>query len=332
MSKQIKINDELTIHIVEDLYDSILTKDFYNNLYNNVFISEETNLKAGLIGMYGPASVKEQIETWLSSTSKYMFFLYKGKDVIGTTQAFESRSFGGDTLSLGYVVSPKVQGKGYGTVMLKFVSEYLHDLRINVVLGFRDGNVASERIAAKNNYSYLMRTSVMDVNGENRPMTFYKYNGKPIVNESYNVIPNSKMLTTNHWLDDKTHILSRVNPKMLNLEEYVYLSTSSNKPISLEETYFLFSSPHYNLDDRLKKEKINAKYFGLTDKTTKNMFDPTKKGDIILKEFCDLMDSDLQIITMNEDRTSMILGNTIGEAKVNIVNNVLMVEEFVLNK
>jgi GNAT superfamily N-acetyltransferase len=129
-----------------------------------------------------------------------MFFLFKGKDVIGTTQAFRSKSFDPNTLSLGYIISPSHQGKGYGTIMLKFVSEYLHSdkLFFDVVLGFRDGNFASEKIAAKNNYQYYLRTNVPDIEGNVRPMTYYKYGGKPLINESYSVIPNNKTLVTLH--------------------------------------------------------------------------------------------------------------------------------------
>ena len=126
-----------------------------------------------------------------------MFFLYEGNDIVGTTQAFKASIFGENTLSLGYIVSKKHQGKGYGTTMLRFVSNFLNDLDINIVLGFRDGNVASEKIAAKNNYTFHMRMDQADQHGKIRPMTYYKYAGKPIMNESYSVIPSSKILTTN---------------------------------------------------------------------------------------------------------------------------------------
>jgi len=124
-----------------------------------------------------------------------MFFLFKNKTVIGSTQAFKSTTFDDKTLSLGYIISPLEQGKGYGTTMLKFVANYLTDLKKVVVLGFRDGNIASERIATKSNFSYLMRTNIYDALGKNRPMTFYKYT-TPSINESYSVL-KEKILTTN---------------------------------------------------------------------------------------------------------------------------------------
>jgi len=333
MSKPFKINEELSIYVINDQNDSLLSNTFFNNLYNNVFSNEKNNLIAGLTDMNSVEEVREQIIKWLPyGNFSYMFFLFKGKDVIGSTQVFRPHMFEPNTLSLGYIVSPFHQGKGYGTIMLKFVSEYLYGVGFtNIVLGVRDGNSASERIAAKNNYSYFIRTNVPDAFGSNRPMTFYKYNGKTTINEGYAIIPKSKILVTNQWFEDKSVILSRVNPKMLNLEEYVYLSTSINKPILLNETYFLFSSPHYNLSDRLKKEKIKSKYFALTDIASKNIFDPVSKGDIALNEFCDLVDSDLQILQISDDKTSMILGNDRGEIRVSVANDKLMVEEYVLN-
>jgi RimJ/RimL family protein N-acetyltransferase len=127
MSKPFKINDELSIYIVKDVGDSLLHKGFFTDLYNNVFSDEENNIKAGIKGMNTLEDVISRIKTWLGAeTSPYMFFLFKGNDVIGTTQAFRSRMFDPNTLSLGYIVSPSHQGKGYGTIMLKFVSEYLH--------------------------------------------------------------------------------------------------------------------------------------------------------------------------------------------------------------
>lgn len=332
MSKHFEINNNLSIEVISDIDDVLLTRTFYENLYRNIFSYKDNNLKAGLINMTTPNSVMRQIDNWLVDDSNYMFFLYEGNEIVGTTQSFNSNEFGDNTLTLGYIVSPNVQGKGYGTLMLKFVSEYLHKLGINIVLGFRDGNVASERIAAKNNYSYLTRMNQVDALGEIRPMTYYKYNGKPLINESYNVIPNSKILTTNQWVDDRQYILSRINPKMLNLEEYVYLCTSSNKPKTLNETYFLFSSAHYNLVDRLKKEKIKSKNFALSDKASNTMFNPATKGDIVLTEFCNLVDSDLDLLEINEDKTSMILGNKDGEIKIRLLDNILMVEEYILTK
>lgn len=330
MSEQFKLEGNLTIHVISDELDPLLTKEFYNNLYNNVFANKDNNLKAGLITMRSVADVEYQIVFWLNGSSKYMFFMYNGKNIVGTTQAFKSSAFDDDTLSLGYIMSPQSQGKGYGTMMLKFVSSYLHDKNIKVVLGFRDGNVASERIAVKSNYSYLMRTSTADAKGVVRPITFYKYNGTTIVNEGYDAITSSKILTTNQWIDDKDHILSRVNPKMLSLDEYVYFSTSANKPIALNETYFLFTTAHYGLTDRLKKEGIKSKTFGLTDKASKNLFDPSVKGDIVLNKFYSLLESDLRIFQISDDKTSMILGNDIGEARVRVIGTVLMVEDFVL--
>lgn len=191
MSKFFKLDDTLSIEVVTDHQDPLLDQKFYKNLYENVFTNEKNNAVAGINNMNSVEEVKSKIEHWLTTTSKYMFFLYEDKKIVGTTQAFTSTSF--DALSLGYIVSPTSQGKGYGTRMLKFVSNYLTEEKHKIVLGFRDGNIASEKIAAKNNYKYYLRTTVPDYKGESRPMTYYKYEGKPIVNESYSVIPNSKI-------------------------------------------------------------------------------------------------------------------------------------------
>lgn len=334
MSKPFKVNEELSIYVVVDENDSLLMSDFYNRLYNNVFSDKDNNLKAGLVGIDGPNDLRLQIETWLNDSSPYMFFLFKGNDVIGTTQAFKSSMFSPSTLSLGYTLSPLHQGKGYGTIMLKFVSEYLHSdkLWFDLVLGFRDGNTASERIAAKNNYTYYLRTTVADAEGVRRPMTYYKYNGKQNINEGYNVISQKKVLTTNQWIEDSDKIISRINPKILSFNEYVYLTTSSNKPVTLDETYFVFTSAHYGLMDQLKKEKIKTISFGVTDRAAKNMFDPSKKGDIVLDEFFNLVESDLKILEINKEKTAMILGNENGEVKVKKVGNVMLVEDFAITK
>ena len=328
MSEKINLNDDLSIYVVTDSMDFLLTQSFYENMYNNVFFDENNNTIAGLLGMNSVYDVKTQIQTWLSGNSEYMFFLYKDNNIVGTTQAFKSKMFEHHTLSLGYIVSPSSQGKGYGTMMLKFVSEYLTSKNINIVLGFRDGNVASERIAAKNNYSYLLRTTVPDASGEVRPMTFYKYNGKPVMNESYNVIPNSKILTTKQQVEIGSRILSRVNPKMLSFNEYVYLTSSSNKPTSLNETYFIFSSPHYRLKDKLKVKKLNP--FAMTDEASKKMFNPSVKGDISLDKFYNLVESNLNILGINDDKTSMILGNDVGEIKIKVLNNIMLIEDFTI--
>lgn len=332
MSKPFKINEELSIYVVTDVVDSLLTNTFFSNLYNNVFSDETNNLKAGLTGMNSTDEVQQQIKNWLKEPFTYMFFLFKGKDVVGTTQTFKSWRYTG-ALTLGYTVSPLHQGKGYGTIMLKFVTDHLIKVGFDeILLGFRDGNVASERIAAKNNYTYHSRTNVPDASGVNRPMTYYKYNGKNTINESYSVIPQKKVLTTNQWIEDSDKILSRVNPKIISFNEYVYLSTSTNKPISLNETYFVFTSAHHELTDRLRKERIKSISFGMTDRISKNLFDPTTKGDIILDEFYNLVESDLKILEVNRDKTSMILGNDIGEVKIKIIDNIMLIEDFVLNK
>jgi hypothetical protein len=118
---------------------------------------------------------------------------------------------------------------------------------------------------------------------------------------------------------------------MFGFNEYVYLTTSQNKPISLNETYFIFSSAHYGLKDKLKKEKIKTINFGMDDKAAKRLFDPSVKGDIVLEEFFNLVESDLNILEINKEKTSMILGNSIGEIKVDIFDNVMLVEDFVIN-
>jgi hypothetical protein len=199
-------------------------------------------------------------------------------------------------------------------------------------LGFRDGNMASERIAAKNNYKYYYRTSIADATGLIRPITYYKYAGKKSINESYTVIPQNKTLTSRHWVEQSGKIISRVNPKMLSFDEYIYLTNSVNKPISLTETYFAFSSPHYGLKDKLKKEKIKISTLAVTDKASKKMFDPTIKGDIVLNEFFKLVEDNLDILEINKEKTSMILGNTSGEVRANLVDGILMIEDFILNK
>jgi hypothetical protein len=123
-----------------------------------------------------------------------------------------------------------------------------------------------------------------------------------------------------------------VNPKMLSFEEYIYMTTSANKPVVLDETYFVFSSAHYDLMDKLRKEKIKTISFGMSDRSAKRMFDPSKKGDIVLKEFYSLVEGNLKILDINKEKTSMILGNDIGEIKIKIAKNVMLVEDFILNK
>jgi hypothetical protein len=259
-----------------------------------------------------------------------MFFLFKNNVVIGSTQAFKSKTFDDNTLSLGYIVSPSEQGKGYGTTMLKFVSNYLTDLKKTVVLGFRDGNTSSERIAVKCNFSYLMRTNILDALGRDRPMTFYKYNGTSTINEEYSVLPDAKGLITNQWINSGEKILSRVNPRKLTLDEYVLFSTSMHKPISLNETYYIFTSPHFRTSEELKRNNIRSNNFAITDQVSKKLFDPKVKGDIVLDKFCRLVNSDLHLTQINESKTSMILEGVFGEVKVSLVNDILFVEDFVI--
>jgi hypothetical protein len=50
MSQPFKINEELSIYVVTGEEDSLLHRDFFIDLYNNVFSDKENNKKAGISG------------------------------------------------------------------------------------------------------------------------------------------------------------------------------------------------------------------------------------------------------------------------------------------
>ena len=63
MSKEFKINEKLSMSVIEGVHDSILTSDFYKNLYDNVFIDDKNNDIAGIIGITDIEALKKQIDT-----------------------------------------------------------------------------------------------------------------------------------------------------------------------------------------------------------------------------------------------------------------------------
>lgn len=62
MSKAFKINEELTIHVVESMVDPLLSNKFYEDLYNGVFVDPDNNAKAGLANMNTVHDVKTKVE------------------------------------------------------------------------------------------------------------------------------------------------------------------------------------------------------------------------------------------------------------------------------
>jgi len=63
MSKPFKINEELSIYVVTDEGDSLLTRNFYKSLYDNVFSDNKNNSKAGLLRMDSMDDVVLQIRS-----------------------------------------------------------------------------------------------------------------------------------------------------------------------------------------------------------------------------------------------------------------------------
>jgi len=48
--------------VVDDVTDSLLTPDFYRQLYKNVFFDEMNNLTAGIVGIKDPQTLRTKIE------------------------------------------------------------------------------------------------------------------------------------------------------------------------------------------------------------------------------------------------------------------------------
>lgn len=235
-----------------------------------------------------------------------MFFLYENDKIIGTTQAFKTVHFGENNLNIGYIISPEDQGKGLGTKMLRFVSEYLTEKGYPLVLGFRDGNYASEKIAAKNNYTYLKRIEVPDSFGNSRPMTYYKYQGKLNLNEEYQLVPGQNIVG-DEGLYINDIMFKRVDPSKFNIEEYMYLCNSVYKPDNLKNSYYLAGPIHFKTVEKLKKKKIYADRFGITDSYNLGIKD---NADIVSDELMEYISNDLNVHTVVRDiknkRTTVI--------------------------
>lgn len=218
-------DDKIRIERVNKASVRTLSDEFYRKVFD-VFSDPENNIKAGVQVIKNPMEMRDQVNSWFNDSSIYMYFLYYENELVGSLQAFEARAFGINSISVGYIVKPGNQGKGLGTIMLREATRDLVKEGYNIMLGFRDGNYASEKLAIKNNYKYHARVSVSDIDGNFRPMTYYKYESS-FINESKSLLDNKSILLE-QVVKLENGELRRVNPSIISLEEYIYFSSSPN--------------------------------------------------------------------------------------------------------
>lgn len=312
--KVYELGNGIRIRVVNDISDPILTDEFYDKVYNNMFADDKNNKLAGLGFIKDKSFFIDILNNWIN-TEYDMFFLYKDDEPLGTLQTFANGRFGSNAVAVGYIVSGKAQGKGYATMMLKTASKHLTEQGYKIVINIKDGNTPSEKVAAKAGYRYFARM------GND---SFYEYLGTGNLTES--TFLDNKFTLSNQWLENGKDVLTRVNPRVLALEEYVNLTSQETKPINLWDTYYVVSPVNFGLVKKLSESGVKARRFVISDKTAKHMFNPAIKGPINLESFNELLEDNLNITDSND--FSMILGNDKGEVKVKILDNILLVEDY----
>lgn len=285
--KTIIINKDLHFIVTESMKEIDKFKISLPELYNNVFSDYENNRIAGLPPFYDVKELKHAINLWFNDTTKFMFFLYKGNSIIGNLQAFTpyiqqmSPDIIDNGIEVGYMIAPSEHGKGYGTLFLEAVTSYLVQEGYTPVLGFRDGNYASEKIALKNNYKFLKRITKPDIDNRNKPMTYMVYGGeKRNLKQSLNEDAYSNQTIIINETDEIKHRVRRIGPSLMNYDEYIYLSSSLDKPTELNETYYIISPVHRNIVNDLKRLDKFVLHYAMNDKSSKIIYEECLRKEV----------------------------------------------------